>query len=161
MGNKQRILIVESQQAWVDTLEETIPKDKFEVSHAHNYDEAIGELDANRFVLAIVDPVLDAPVTSAHSAGNNHDGLHLLMKLSMSFPQTRLVVVSGTVGREMLRHAPELPANLPLVPKQNWDGKQFWSTVSRLLSGETETWGPPVPDIDSEAIESQMPVHLR
>src|SRR5450432_4864727 len=101
MDKKPHILIIESQQEWVKTLQQAIPSDTFEVSQAHNYDEAIRELNANQFALAIVDPVLDASVASTRSAGDNHDGLHLLMKLSKDFPQTRLVIVSGTLGSEM------------------------------------------------------------
>src|SRR5450432_772839 len=159
MDKKPHILIIESQQEWVKTLQQAIPSDTFEVSQAHNYDEAIRELNANQFALAIVDPVLDASVASTRSAGDNHDGLHLLMKLSNDFPQTRLVIVSGTLGSEMMRNAPELPHDLLLVQKQNWDGDRFWSAVSRVLAGET--WGPPEPDIDSDETEPLPPVHVR
>ena len=162
MDSKRHILIVEGQEEWMGILRQAIPRDQFEVRSARNYDEAMMALDAQQFALAIVDPVLDGPVANNHrDTANNYDGLQLLTTLAFNFPQTRLVVVSGSVGREMLRNAPELPRNMPLVLKQNWDRAEFWRTITRLLSGEA--WGPPEPQIDqpSAADQGQMPVHMR
>src|SRR5260221_13055373 len=103
--------------------------------------------DAQQFAVAIVDPVLDGPVANNHrDNANNYDGLQLLTTLAFNFPQTRLVVVSGSVGRESLRNAPEMPRNMPLVLKQNWDRAECWLTITRPCA--REACGRAAPQID-------------
>jgi DNA-binding SARP family transcriptional activator/ActR/RegA family two-component response regulator len=159
MDIKRHILIVEGQEEWMGILRQAIPRDEFVVRSARNYDEAVLALEAQNFALAIVDPVLDSPVSNhRETTPKSYDGLQLLTRLAFNYPQTRLVVVSGSVGREMLRNAPELPRNLPLVLKQNWDKAEFWRIVTRTLAGED--WGPPEPDIQPPT-EAEIPVHMR
>src|SRR5579864_3661914 len=142
---KPHVLIVEGQEDWLGILRQSFAKDEFDTAIARNYDEAMYALGQHAYDLVVVDPVLDGPVhTPAMQSG--HDGLQLLAKLAYDYPQIRVIVVSGSVGREMLRNAHELPPNLPSVQKQGWDRDQFMTTVKRVMDGES--WGPPEPQIE-------------
>src|SRR5258708_2722921 len=148
---KQLVLIVEGQEDWLGILRQSFAKDDFDTVIARNYDEAVFALGSRAFDLAVVDPVLDGPVHQT-SDQNGYDGLQLLAKLLYEFPQTKLVVVSGSVGREMLRNARELPPTLPIVQKQAWDKALFVTLVRRLLDGES--WGPQEPQIEMPDISA-------
>ena len=93
---KQHVLIVEGQEDWLGILRQSFAKDDFDTVIARNYDEAVFALGSRAFDLAVVDPVLDGPVHQI-SDQNGYDGLQLLAKLLYEFPQTKLVVVSGSV----------------------------------------------------------------
>ncbi|MEP7285328.1 MAG: response regulator [Chloroflexota bacterium] len=134
MNNKQHILIVESHEDWLGILRQALPKEQFEVQTARNYEEAMFALQKQAFALALVDPVLDGTVQTQHINQGGHNGLELLAKMTFDFPNMRVIVVSGSMGREMLRNAPELSATLPLVQKQNWELAQFTALVNRVLT---------------------------
>src|SRR4051812_17475630 len=95
MIQKQQVLIVDSQEEWLRTLQQALPAERFDVRTAHNYDEAASALQQQGFALAVVEPILDG--------NNGHNGLTLLTRIVINYPDTRLIVVSGTMGRELLR----------------------------------------------------------
>src|SRR5258708_4823903 len=152
---KQLVLIVESQEDWLGILRQSFAKDEFDTVIARNYDEAVFALGSRAFNLAVVDPVLDGPIHQATDQ-NGQDGLQLLAKLLYEFPETKLVVVSGSVGREMLRNTRELPPTLPLVQKQAWDKTAFITLIRRVLDGAS--WGPPEPQIEQPADAAPLAV---
>src|SRR5579871_2168308 len=104
---KQLVLIVEGQEDWLGILRQSFAKDEYDTVIARNYDEAVFALGKRSFDLAVVDPVLDGPINQV-SDQSGQDGLQLLARLLYEFPKTHIIVISGSVGREMLRNAREL-----------------------------------------------------
>jgi DNA-binding SARP family transcriptional activator/ActR/RegA family two-component response regulator len=141
MDAKETVLIVESQTDWLGIIRQALPKDRFDIQIARTLAEAAFALQNRPFALAIIDPVFES-----QSDLGGQDGLSLVTRIIYGYPQTRIVLVSGTVGREMLRNAPEIPATLPIVTKQNWNVDTFISTIDEALS--TEQWGPRQPMIE-------------
>jgi len=167
MQTKKHVLIVEGHEGWRNVLHKAIPAEDFDVQLAQNYDEAMTALNAQTFDLAIVDPVLEgadslAPL-SAHPITEGTDGLRLLNRLISRFPHTRLIILSGSVGREMLRNSLELPPELPVIQRQEWDERRFLQTMSHLLAEDfVERWGPPEPQIDMpDGGALRSPIHER
>ncbi len=173
MLTKKHVLIVEGHEGWRNTLREAMPTDEFEIQLAHNYDEAITALRGQSFELAVVDPVLEGPAWPGPEMSDGNDGLRLLTRLISGYPHTHLIILSGTVGREMLRSSLELPPELPVIQRQEWDRGRFLQTVSHLLaddmiedmvddkrdtllitgddadkSTDAHRWGPPEPLIE-------------
>src|SRR3954471_24155423 len=125
MNQKQSVLIVESQNDWLQHLSQSMPDGQFDIQVARTYDEAMQSLTEMAFDLALIDPVLEGAALSDRMEQNDPGGLMLLTKMTLNYPQMRVIVVSGSMGREMLRNAPELPADLPIIQKQNWDTGTF------------------------------------
>jgi DNA-binding SARP family transcriptional activator/CheY-like chemotaxis protein len=138
MNQKQQVLIVDSQEEWLRTLQQALPAEQFSVQTARTYDEAVAALQQQGFALAVVEPVMEGQ--------NGHNGLTLLTRIAINYPDTRVIVVSGTMGRELLRNSADLPTNLPLLQKQQWDEEEFISIVSQVL--KAEKWGPEEPQIE-------------
>lgn len=138
MIEKQHVLIVDSEETWLRTIQQALPAERFDVQLARNFDEAVSALEKQGFSLAVIEPILEER--------NGHNGLTLLTRIVINYPDTRLIVVSGTMGRELIRNTADLPPELPLLQKQQWNQEQFLSIVSDML--KTERWGPQEPRIE-------------
>src|SRR5579859_2861026 len=167
MLTKKHVLIVEGHRVWRDVLHDAIPADEFDVQLAQTYDEAMNALRVQRFDLAVVDPVLEGPPSPGQEVPDGNDGLRLLARLISRFPHTHLIILSGSVGREMLRNSLELPPELPVIQRQEWDKRRFLQTVSHLLAEDAadtahishtaaDRWGPPEPHIEGQIATSDI-----
>jgi two-component SAPR family response regulator len=123
MATRQQALIVEDRSDWQAILSKTLTSIGWTVSLASNYDQALELLNNTLFDLAVIDPVLD------NSNKFNRDGLRVLVEIHSHYPETILIVVSGSVSQEALRSHPNLPDSLPLVEKQHWQRDQFIKLV--------------------------------
>jgi DNA-binding SARP family transcriptional activator/ActR/RegA family two-component response regulator len=141
MDVKETVLIVESKTEWLGIIRQALPKDRFDIQIARTIAEASFALQNRKFTLAIVDPVFEG---QAETSGQ--DGLSLVTRIVLNYPETRVLLVSGTVGREMLRNAPEIPITLPVVTKQNWNQTTFLAAIDEAM--KSEHWGPRPPFIE-------------
>lgn len=127
-SEKSRALVVEDRQDWQQILAKALRTADCEVDVAGGYEDAIKLLSEHSYQIAVIDPVLD------NLNKYNRDGLRVLVQVNENFPQTRLIVVSGSITQTVLRSNPDLPRRLPLVEKQSWDRKRFHALVESLLN---------------------------
>ncbi len=141
MDQKPRILIVDSQEDWLNILRQSLTGDGFEVQAARSYDEAHCALEtgAERFSLAVVDPMVDEHREDAE------DGVKALGELMERFPELPIILATGSAGQSRLETEMTMPRSAPLIQKQHWDHAEFSTLVRRVMSGEV--WGPPEPEI--------------
>jgi DNA-binding SARP family transcriptional activator/CheY-like chemotaxis protein len=139
MGEKLRILIVDSQEDWLNRLRHAFPDDEFEALAARSYDDAQSALDSQAFALAVVDPTVD---NHREEAG---DGLETLIDLMGRFPAMPVIVVTESGGQTRLDPYLAMPRPAPLMQKHHWDEAEFLSLARHLLAGEP--WKPPEPEI--------------
>src|SRR5688572_17012848 len=107
-----RILIVEDREDWQKIISRNLVGLDCMIDIASSYSQALRLMKQHDYAVAIIDPVLD--VTNKY----NRDGLRVLLELHQRSPQTRLVVVSGSLNHSTLRQMSELPPRLPLIEKQ-------------------------------------------
>src|SRR5262245_7393605 len=141
MDQKLRILIVDSQEDWLNILRQALSGDEFEVQAARTYDEAQCALEVAslKFSLAVVDPMVEERREEAE------DAVAALGDLMQRFPDLPMIIVTGTTGQAKLETTNGLPRSAPLIQKQHWDRAEFTSLVQQILSGDE--WGPPMPEI--------------
>ena len=123
MEGTRHALIVEDRQDWQTILSRVMESIMWHVDLAANYDEALSLLANNVYDLAIIDPMLDT------SDQHNRDGLRLLEEIHNHYPETPLIVVSGSLSPQAIAEATQLPPDVPLVEKQKWDREAFKGLV--------------------------------
>ncbi|GEM_PF-1558507 len=154
MDEKRRILIVDGQAEWQNRLRQAFPDGDYDVEVAGDYYEAACSLDLHKVALIVLDPTVSAGREKAGDAGE----VMSLPGILRNFPQLPVIIVTNAEGQARLSRTPDLPPDLPVIRKENWDRIAFTALVRQALSGEQ--WGPPAPEITpAPAVEhAQMPV---
>jgi DNA-binding SARP family transcriptional activator/ActR/RegA family two-component response regulator len=123
MNDAQHALIVEDRSDWQGIITRTLASVNWQSDVASTFEEALDLLAQKQFDLAVIDPVLD------NSNKFNRDGLRVLSEIHKRFPQTALIVVSGSITHTALHEMKDVPHNLALIEKQHWDSDAFKKMV--------------------------------
>jgi ActR/RegA family two-component response regulator len=135
MTDRRRALIVEDRQDWQGILARVLDSLGWEYDVASTYDQALTLLEKHRYDLATIDPVLD------NANKYNRDGVRVLVEVHKRFPDTALVVVSGSVNASTLDAVEGLPESLLSINKQEWDKERFRGMVLASLLGRNAVMG--------------------
>lgn len=133
MTNLVNILVVEDRADWQDIVCHTILAKGYTAYAASSYHEALRELEAQPFDLAVVDPVLDR-----HNRFNR-DGLSFVQKISEVQPQTPVVIITGSLTHDLKRSFQSLCPAAPILLKEKWDPDAFGSLIDQLLGKQSST----------------------
>lgn len=133
MTNLVNILVVEDRADWQDIVCHTILAKGYTAYAASSYHEALRELEAQQFDLAVVDPVLDR-----HNRFNR-DGLSFVQKISEVLPQTPVVIITGSLTHDLKRSFQSLCPAAPILLKEKWDPDAFGSLIDQLLGKQPST----------------------
>jgi DNA-binding SARP family transcriptional activator/ActR/RegA family two-component response regulator len=128
MAERQRVLIVEDRPDWQSILSKTMVAINWTVDIASTYDQALHLLNHHAYDLAIIDPVLD------NTNKYNRDGLRVLVEIHKDYPETALIIVSGSVSQSTLDTYPDLPKDLKLIEKHKWDRETFTSFIRNAMT---------------------------
>jgi len=147
MSEKRHALIIDNQEDWQELLQQAFPTREFDVKAARAYKEAVKALEVSAFDVIVLDPIVDSV---------DKDGqLRLLGKLLPNFPQTPLIIVAESAGRARLQQIARLPAELPILSKDEWDNDAFEAAIQQVLSGEG--WQVPEPEITPPDSDEPQP----
>jgi len=67
-----------------------------------------------------------------------HEGLETVVELLKRSPQTPLVILSGVFDEAILQNTPEIPQNLSVHDKVQWNQSEFEHLIERLLGTQAE-----------------------
>ncbi len=129
MGNQWRALVVEDRIDWQSIFSRTLTALGGTVDVASTYQQALTLLAHNRYDIGIIDPVLD------NSNKYNRDGVRVIHEIQQRYPQTPLIVVSGSISHLSLPGADDLLRHFPIVEKQSWNKEVFKRLVQNALQG--------------------------
>jgi DNA-binding SARP family transcriptional activator/ActR/RegA family two-component response regulator len=138
MTHPSNILVVEDRTDWQDIICQAIAEKGY-ISHpAASYQEAVAELSAHEFDLAVVDPVLDA------SNRFNRDGLSVIQKIGEMQPDLPVMVITGSLTHDLKASLQHLYPGAPVLFKESWDATEFSHLVDQLMGANQppETNGP-------------------
>ncbi len=119
MQQAQRALIVEDRSDWQSILAGSLQQLGWDYDVVANYDAAIRTLRQAPYDLAIIDPVLD------NDNQFNRDGLRVLEFIVRHRPDTRVMIVTGSLDPSALEKKPDLPPDLIFLYKHEWDRDAF------------------------------------
>lgn len=145
------ILVVEDRADWHMIVGATLAQEGYTAHATTSYGEALEALNSHRFALAIVDPVLDT------TNRFNRDGLSVIQKIRTLQPDMAIVVMTGSLTRDMQTTLQQLCPDAPVLLKDNWNPADFLVLLRSLLG----TPGKSLPDhstvIKSTEILPNMP----
>jgi DNA-binding SARP family transcriptional activator/CheY-like chemotaxis protein len=125
------ILIVEDRADWQDILGSTLLQHGYVPHAADSYQQALAALTAEKFSLAVIDPVLDMVNRF------NRDGLSVIQKIRETQPNIPVIILTGSLTHDMEVSLQYLYPNAPILFKESWDALEFNSLVDKLI-GEHE-----------------------
>lgn len=120
------ILIVEDREDWRDILCEAVEAAGYKRQAVASYEEALAALQAQKFDLAIVDPVLDM------SNRFNRDGLSVLQKIVETQPNVPVLVLTGSLTNDLKESLQHLKPGVPVMYKESWDRTTFGEYLQTL-----------------------------
>jgi two-component SAPR family response regulator len=125
MSNPLNVLVVEDRPDWQGILYESVLREGHTPVPATSYQEALAALDANKFDLALVDPVLDT--------GNrfNREGLSVVEKIRKVQPDLPVIIITGSFTSDMKTSLQQLSPDSPVISKESWNPIEF----SAILQG--------------------------
>ncbi|NJL92375.1 MAG: response regulator [Anaerolineae bacterium] len=125
MSTTPRILLVEDRPDWQSIIKRNLRGIPCTIDVADSYEDALKLLRMRAYALAVIDPVLD------NSNKYNRDGLRVLSEIHRLSPETRLIVISGSLTNATLRKFEMMPPRLPMLEKPAGIGRTSgrWSAV--------------------------------
>jgi CheY-like chemotaxis protein len=118
------ILVVEDNREWQDSYSEWFALKKHEVKIAETKNEALNLISQYTFTVAIVDINLSV-------SHGNQDGLEFVRILRQRQPETKIVVVSGSVTPEIASELQEI--GLDYIPRSELRYKEFVGFVQQKI----------------------------
>ncbi|MEM7342739.1 MAG: BTAD domain-containing putative transcriptional regulator [Chloroflexota bacterium] len=128
MSNPSNILVVEDREDWQDIVCTTVTREGHVPHPASSYKEAVTLIETQPLDLAIIDPVLDRVNRF------NRDGLSVIQKLNEAYPQLPIVIITGSLTRDLSASLHHLCPMAPIVPKEHWDPIEF-SDILHQMTG--------------------------
>jgi DNA-binding SARP family transcriptional activator/ActR/RegA family two-component response regulator len=127
MTQQSQILVVEDREDWQSIVCRAVEAEGHIPYPANSYDKAITALKAQDFVLAIVDPVLD------REDRFNRDGLSVVQKICEVKPNIPVMIITGSLTRDLDASLKSLGSDIPVLFKEKWDPKEFSRLVHSLI----------------------------
>jgi DNA-binding SARP family transcriptional activator/ActR/RegA family two-component response regulator len=127
MTHSSKILVVEDRSDWQDIVCQTIGEKGYVAHSATTYQEALAVLEAHQFNLAIVDPVLD------RANRFNRDGLSVIQRIGETQPDIPIIIITGSLTRDLKRSFQALCPDSPVLFKESWDPVEFGRLLDNLL----------------------------
>lgn len=127
MVQQTNVLVVEDRIDWREILCEALRREGYTPYPATTSHEAVAALEANRFGLAVIDPVLD--ITNRF----NRDGLSVIQKICDVQPLMPVVVITGSLTRDLKTSLNQLCPGIPILSKESWDPAEFGRLMQRLM----------------------------
>lgn len=133
MTRKFDILVVEDREDWQDIVCNAVLEEGHVPHPATSYENALTTLKAQKFDLAIIDPVLDR--------GNrfNRDGLSVVQGICEIQPKTPVVIITGSLTQDLATSLQRLCPEAPVLFKERWDPGTFRSLIHKLTGEDWET----------------------
>ncbi len=152
MTDQSHILVVEDRADWQKILCRSLVRAGHAPHPATSYEEAMAALKSHKFKLAIIDPVLD--ITNRF----NRDGLRVIQSICDTQPAIPIMIVTGSLTRDLKASLQQLYPGAPVLFKENWDPAEFSYLIRELMGGP----GEPEPSGDRQGQQSapEMPFRL-
>lgn len=135
MSQQINVLVVEDRIDWRNILTEALAREGCIPYPTTTYQEAVTALEMGRFDLAIIDPVLD--ITNRF----NRDGLSVVQKICEVQPNLPIVVITGSLTRDLKASLHQLCPGAPVISKESWDPMEFGSLMRRLVGQQEKLPG--------------------
>ena len=135
MTQKSNVLVVEDREDWQSIVCRAIEAEGHIPFSTNSYDKAVTALDSQKFDLAIVDPVLD------RDDRFNRDGLSVVQKICEIQPDMPVMIITGSLTRDLDASLKSLCSDMPVLFKEKWDPAEFSDLIYSLL-GQQEEAGP-------------------
>ncbi len=123
------ILIVEDREDWQDIVCSAVLAEGHTPHPTDSYESAVAALTAQKFSLAIVDPVLD------RSNRFNRDGLSVVQKICELQPHTPVLIITGSLTNDLEASLDRLCPRAPILFKESWEPAKF-NRIFHELTGE-------------------------
>ena len=137
MSKPLNVLVVEDRADWQGIQYESVLREGHTPVPATSYQEALAALDAHKFDLALVDPVLDT--------GNrfNREGLSVVEKIRKVQPDLPVIIVTGSFTADMKTSLQQLSPASPVISKESWDPVEFSALLQGCVGERTGLSVPP------------------
>jgi DNA-binding SARP family transcriptional activator/CheY-like chemotaxis protein len=133
MTNKFNILVVEDREDWQDIVCSAVTAAGHVPYSAISYEDALVALEAKKFKLAIVDPVLD------RDNRFNRDGLSVIQRVCETQPDTSVLIITGSLTHDLEASLQNLCPNAPILFKESWHPSTFSNWLHKLTGEQRET----------------------
>jgi DNA-binding SARP family transcriptional activator/CheY-like chemotaxis protein len=153
MTHKSNILVVEDREDWQDIVCCAVRAEGYTPHSATSYDEALAALKAQKFNLAIVDPVLD------RNNRFNRDGLSVIQRVCEMQPGTPVMIITGSLTHDLEASLQSLCPNAPILFKESWEPSEFSHLIHKLTGDWGEAMSTPE-DIEDKALVDLSPPTL-
>ncbi len=127
MTQQSNVLVVEDRLDWQEILCESLSREGYRPFPAASYEEANAALASIRFELALIDPVLDI------ANRFNRDGLSVIQKIRDLQPAIPIVVITGSLTRDLKASLQQLCPGVPVLSKESWNPAEFGNLMHKLM----------------------------
>jgi DNA-binding SARP family transcriptional activator/CheY-like chemotaxis protein len=143
------ILVVEDRDDWQTILSTALQREGYTPFATTSYAKALAMLDTHSYALAVIDPVLDV-----HNRFNR-DGLSVIQTIRSRQPAMPLVIVTGSLTRDMQSSLQHLGLDVPVMLKESWDPLSFTTLVRSLVGAhhQSDPTTPPHPGCETVTLE--------
>lgn len=128
MTTQSQVLVVEDREDWQDIVCDAVREAGHQPHAVADYEAALRLLQAQRFDLAIVDPVLDM------SNRFNRDGLSIIQQISDSQPGIPVMILTGSLTQDLKKSLQYLNPNAPVLYKESWKRDEFTSLLQEMTA---------------------------
>ena len=111
--------MVEDRGDWQEILCKSLSREGYIPQAVASYEEAMAALKAEGFDLVLIDPVLDI------ANRFNRDGLTVVQKICEVQPTMPIVVITGSLTRDLKSSLQQLCPGAPVLFKESWDPAEF------------------------------------
>jgi DNA-binding SARP family transcriptional activator/ActR/RegA family two-component response regulator len=132
MTHKSNILVVEDREDWQDIVCGAVRAEGYIPHPATSYQEALTALKAQKFNLAIVDPVLD------RNNRFNRDGLSVIQRVCETQPDTPVMIITGSLTHDLEASLRSLCPDAPILFKESWEPSDFSDLIHKLTGDQAE-----------------------
>lgn len=121
------ILVVEDRADWQDILCTALAQRGLNPHATDSFEGALAALQQHSFRLAVIDPVLDM------ANRFNRDGLSVIQKIKETQPHLPVIVLTGSLTRDMEVTLQQIFPQAPVLFKEKWDARAFDTLVKELI----------------------------
>jgi ActR/RegA family two-component response regulator len=142
-----QVLVVDDEPVWLDELAEILENAGYLARKAATYGEALQWLEREAFQLAVVDVNLaDAPVDEKGEPRDT-SGMDIISEIRQRAMEQDMsvIIVTGYGTFNVAREAFKKLGVLDVIPKQNFDLKEFRSLAADAISRTVNKMPGPIP----------------
>ena len=132
MTHKSNILIVEDREDWQDIVCCAVRAEGYIPHSATSYQQAVAALEAQKFDLTIIDPVLD------RNNRFNRDGLSVIQRVCEIQPETPVMIITGSLTHDLEASLRSLCPDAPILFKESWEPSEFSDLIHKLTGDQTK-----------------------